>query len=518
MTSATVKWAALGSLALAIAATCFGAAAQTGDIDEAETPITCGTIYEVQKGDWLNRLALRAYGEANYIAIYRANRDVLPDMSYVTVGVRLLIPCLDGTGPKTRAEAKAIGMLDIPRARKILLAEPRIAATAQPAEMAPPPADTLDALPVRDDPADAPAIAAAVQLAETAPEPVSAFHSPPIEDEPITVLAVAAAEQPVEAPSKPTDGFETPPVENDASTGPAVATVVQRGAAASEPAGAFKRAPVTSGAAPASAFATVVQPVEPASDATGSAGIRLLSGRNFAPFADPGLPEGGMIADLVRRSVDRAAPGRQVRVSFEDDWSLHLKKLKSGEFDVGSPWFMPDCARAHRLTGTMQEICNGIVFSRPLFEVAMRFYVRPDDPLAQATVPAVLFGKRICRPADQFTFDLEQAGLWEPNVTRVIPPTSGDCFSWLARGEVDVVSVSERTAEEEISYLGLEGRVIPIDGLKTMLTLHVVAAEKSPEGRAYIDLVDQGLGDLQISGQWFEVVARHLGAYAVSTR
>jgi hypothetical protein len=60
--------------------------------------------------------------------------------------------------------------------------------------------------------------------------------------------------------------------------------------------------------------------------------------------------------------------------------------------------------------------------------------------------------------------------------------------------------------------------VAPIAELKTMLTLHVVAAEDSVEGQAYVDLVNQGLSDLQISGKWFEVVARHLGAYAVSTR
>ena len=399
MTSATRKRAAFSGLALALAAAWPSAAAETGSITETAAPIACGTIYEAQRGDWLHKIAVRAYGEANYLAIYQANRDLLLDESSLTVGARLLIPCLDGTGPSTRAEAKATGMLDDPSAEAKAVSAPFPGVGAPLAEASTP----------------VPEVSAAAVVADT-PD------------------------------------------------------------------------------------------------------IGLLSGPDFAPFADPLLPKGGMIAELVSLSLARAAPGRSARLSFVDDWSRHLRLLDSGEFDIGFPWYKPDCTRADRLTGTMRERCTGFVFSNPLYEVDMGFYVRAGDPLAEATAPEALFGKRICRPAGYFTFDLEQAELFEPNVTRVIPPAAADCFAWLARGDVDAVSVSALAAADGISQLGLDGRVVPVAALASSQTLHVIAPEGNAEGRAYIDLVNEGLTEIQMSGRWFEVVSRHLGAYVISAR
>jgi len=392
MTSATRKRAVFSGLALALATAWPGAAAEAGSVTERAAPIACGTIYQSQRGDWLYKIAVRAYGEDNYLAIFQANRDVLRDISSLGVGVQLLIPCLDGTGPSTRAEAKALGMIEDRSAE-----------------------------------------------AEFAGAPVPEA-SPPA---PGAIVAAVVADTP---------------------------------------------------------------------------DIRMLSGPDFAPFADPHLPNGGMIAELVSLSLARAAPDRTARLDFVDDWSHHLRLLDSGGFDIGFPWYKPDCTRAHRLTGTMRERCAGYVFSNPLYEIPMRFYVQAGDPLAKATAPEALFGKRICRPAGYFTFDLEQAELFEPNVTRVIPPTATDCFVWLVRGDVDAVSVSALAAVDEISLLDLGGSVVPVAALASLQTLHVIASAGNIEARAYIDLVNEGLTGLQMSGRWFEVVSSHLGAYVVSTR
>ena len=396
MTSAALNRAAFSGLALALAASWPSAAAEMGSITETVIPIACGTIYESQQGDSLHSIAMRAYGEGKYPAVYLANRDVLADISSLSVGIRLLIPCLDDTGPSTRTEAKAMGMLELQAASPVSVTAPVVIATV------------------------------------------------------------------------PEVG----------------ATMAEVGAAAVE-----------------------ADPVD----------IELLTGPDFAPFADPRLSKGGMIVELVSLSLTRAAPLRPVQLSFVDDWTGHLGLLASGEFDIGFPWFKPDCAQDERLTGTMRERCSGFVFSNPLYEVTMHFYVKAGDPLAVTTTPDALLGKRICRPAGYFTFDLEQAGLFEPNVTRVIPPTAADCFTWLDRGDVDAVSVSALEAVNEIKNLGLYGWVVQVPALASSQTLHVIASEANAEGGAYIDLVNEGLAKLQISGRWFEVVSQHLGTYAISS-
>ncbi len=86
------------------------------------------------------------------------------------------------------------------------------------------------------------------------------------------------------------------------------------------------------------------------------------------------------------------------------------------------------------------------------------------------------------------------------------------------RGEVDVVTLNKSLATAGISRLGLDGRVAEIPALASTQTLHVVAPKGDPQGRAYLDLVNAGLVDLQASGRWFEVVSRHLGAFGVWMR
>ena len=350
----------------------------------AQARIACGSLYRVASGDTLHKIATRAYGSGDYQAIFAANRDILPDISRIAVGDDLLIPCLDGTGPKTRREALALG------------------------------------------------------------------------------------------------------------TGTGAVTGTGGGTPAPE------------------ASAAAIRPA--------GGGIGVLTGSDFAPFAHRALPEGGMITELVRLAIARAAPEREVDVTFVDDWSTHLGLLGQGAYDLGFPWYRPDCSKADRLSASMRQRCAGFAFSEPLFEVAIGYYVRAGDPLAGATAYDRLFGRKLCRPAGYFTFDLDQEDLREPNATLIIPPTAADCLTWLMRGEVDVVTLNKSLATAEISKLGLDGRVAAIPALASAQTLHVVAPKGDAEGRAYLDLVNQGLADLQASGRWFEVVSRHLGAFGVWIR
>ena len=249
-----------------------------------------------------------------------------------------------------------------------------------------------------------------------------------------------------------------------------------------------------------------------------SAGVTMITGSDFAPFADQRLPEGGMVTELLKLAIERAAPGRSTDITFVNDWSRHLPLISKGEYGIGFPWYRPDCTKADRLDGSMQARCSGFVFSNPVFALTMGYYVRADDPLADAKNHAALMGKRICRPAGYFTFDLDQADLREPNVTRVVPRTAADCFTLLAKGAVDAVSVTTSLAEPEISRLGLDGRVTEARALATSQTLHAITAESNEDGRAYIEIVNQGLADLQASGRWFEIVSRHLGAFGMTIR
>lgn len=259
---------------------------------------------------------------------------------------------------------------------------------------------------------------------------------------------------------------------------------------------------------------------EPAPQAVVEAHRKLsfVTGSDFAPFADESLPAGGMITELVRLAVQAAQPGEPAEIAFVADWSAHAVLLEKGAYEMAFPWYKPDCSRADRLESGLRIRCTKFDFSDPFFEVQMAYYVRAGDPLAGSQGHGALTGRRICRPAGYFTFDLDQQDLREPAVTRIFPRTAEECFALLDRGGADVVTLARNAGASEISRLGLDGRVTEVAALASTQTLHVVAAKSNPRGPEELALVNAGLARLRESGRWFEVASRQLGAFGLGLR
>lgn len=99
--------AVLGVLAGGVAGGAFGpvhAQMLVGD-----GTIACGTEYVIESGDTLSRLAERAYGDPQlYGFIADANWDALGgDVESITIGMPLVIPCVDASGQILSAEQRA---------------------------------------------------------------------------------------------------------------------------------------------------------------------------------------------------------------------------------------------------------------------------------------------------------------------------------------------------------------------------------------------------------------------------
>lgn len=243
--------------------------------------------------------------------------------------------------------------------------------------------------------------------------------------------------------------------------------------------------------------------------------VLFLTGSDAGRFTHRDLPEGGMIAEMINRAMQRADALRPYRISWENDWDRHLDELlPGGVHDVSFPWFRPDCARAERLSEALRARCERFDFSDPLYAVEIGYYVEAGDRAQGAAAHSALSGRRLCRPEELFRFDLEAAGLVEPEVTLLRPATAGNCFEMLAAGEVEVVSLDTATAEREIAERRLRSRVAEVPALATTETLHAVSARSNPFGRAYLQLIDTGVAQLRAEGVWSEVTERHLAEYA----
>ncbi|MGF1503248.1 MAG: LysM peptidoglycan-binding domain-containing protein [Paracoccaceae bacterium] len=242
--------------------------------------------------------------------------------------------------------------------------------------------------------------------------------------------------------------------------------------------------------------------------------IRLLTG-DYPPYTGADLPQQGMLSEVVRRALGLGAPERELRVTFIDDWEPHLTVLlPEGAFDLGFPWFKPDCGALDRLSAEMRVRCTEYLWSQPLHELVIGYFVRAGDPASGASSYDALAGRTICRPRGYYTFDLEQKGLVEPTIRMIRPETPADCIAALIEGRADLTVLAVSVAETEMAELGVAGQVDEIPALADILTLHVLGPRSNPFARTYLTLLNRGLRQMRDSGEWFDVVARHLASPA----
>lgn len=244
--------------------------------------------------------------------------------------------------------------------------------------------------------------------------------------------------------------------------------------------------------------------------------IALLTADDYRPFTDRALPAGGMITDIIdsalkRSSIENDGPGH--KISWVNDWTAHLTPLLvKNAFDMGFPWLRPECEQYEKLDKPAKFRCDTFHFSSPVFEIIVRFFVNKDSAF-EFKSDAEVEGKRICRPAGYFTFDLDKEGRnWvkDDKIILLRPQRVEDCFQLLKNKEVDAIAINEFTGYEAISKLGLGDAVRTIQEPVSLLSLHVVIPKTHKQADAFLDYVNNSLGRLRETGAYDRIVDRHL--------
>lgn len=249
-----------------------------------------------------------------------------------------------------------------------------------------------------------------------------------------------------------------------------------------------------------------LQPIRPSQ----SDGIRILTGADYAPYVDRDLPNGGFSTELVERAMQYNGQPADYRIDVIADWGAHLSPLLAdGLYDLGYPWFRPDCSEYDRLGEASRWRCDNLLFSRPLHEIVISFYGRAGE-VEEIREPADAAGLTICRPSGYFTHDLEAAGLIEPANPRVAPMTPQDCFEMLAARTVDLVTLNADTSDGIIREMQMGDRIAEVIELSTVQTLHVVGVRDNPRTRILLRRVDQGLRNIHDNGLFRKIAASHL--------
>lgn len=233
--------------------------------------------------------------------------------------------------------------------------------------------------------------------------------------------------------------------------------------------------------------------------ARGDVELRFLTADDYEPFSHRGLPGHGMVPTIVRESMDLLPDAPTYGIFWVNKWAVHLDPLLSSTaFDMGFPWLKPDCTQKQALSEADAYRCDEFLFSEPLTEFFIHFYVRHDSTF-KFTDDSDLAGKTLCRPEGYYTFDLDQYGRnWLANGTLNLaqPATPKECFQMLIDGKVDFVSVNNYTGHKVIETNGWSNVIRTAHEPFSRETLHVLISKSHPRARQYLALINEGIEEL----------------------
>ena len=245
--------------------------------------------------------------------------------------------------------------------------------------------------------------------------------------------------------------------------------------------------------------------------------IRVAQGSNWAPFANEEQEQGGMITEIANVALANSANSTPYKIDFINDWGAHLTPLVTDiAYDFSLSWFKPNCDQIARLGDDSQFRCNNFDWSEPMFEQVFGYYTRASEPALDSYQD--MLGKTICRPSGYATFQLEENDLKEPNITMVRPSDVNECFTGLVDGTVDAVALAVDTAEGAMIETGTADQIQYNEGLSQILTIHAVISKNHPQGAEMLGEFNSGLNAIKDTGEWFEIVRRHLTEHRARTQ
>ena len=251
--------------------------------------------------------------------------------------------------------------------------------------------------------------------------------------------------------------------------------------------------------------------------APGARQIRVVVGTDWAPFTDEDQEQGGMATEVTNVALSLADGSPSYKIDFINDWGAHLQPLITDHaYDFSIAWFKPNCAVVDRLSDDSKFRCNNLDWSLPIFEQIIGYYTRIDHP--RPSSHRDLFGQTICRPTGYATFMMEEKDLVEPNIVFESPEKTTDCFEGLVSGKYDAVVLATDTAEGAITKIGAKTKVAFHEHLSYVATMHAVIAKTNPRRQELLARLNSGIQRLKESGQWFQIVARHMAQHRAKTQ
>ncbi|WP_428247426.1 substrate-binding periplasmic protein [Ferrovibrio sp.] len=223
--------------------------------------------------------------------------------------------------------------------------------------------------------------------------------------------------------------------------------------------------------------------------------LRLATGTDYAPFADPKLPEGGALTELVRAAFK--ASGRETTLTHTS-WNRALEETKLGRYDVALP-YVPSPERA-----------ESFFFSSVLFNIDSYVLSSSDRDAAAKAIGPGMPGPRACLPLG-WTPQPVLRGLLETGVAqRIDTAAAASCLKMIQADRIDFFIVSK-----PVAWHLMRGEELPrqlfrfSDQPVARSSLHLMVARSRIGAESLLMEFEQGLEQIRKNGIASDILGRH---------
>jgi polar amino acid transport system substrate-binding protein len=233
-----------------------------------------------------------------------------------------------------------------------------------------------------------------------------------------------------------------------------------------------------------------------------------------APLAEAQLPEGGLIPELLRMSLNRGRPsGGRSEIELRWTTAAPVKSLLSdASIDISLPWDGVDCERPNDLIQTSAVLCDNALYSDPILEVVVGLFTRAESNFTFDTDQSI-FGRTICISGDQDVSVLNTQGrewLSQKRIVAIRRPALLDCASAVQTLEADAFIASDLEGRYVLDRLGLARQFKMLERPLGIRGVHAVASKEHAQAGELIEALNRGLKALKESDAYATIVRRHL--------
>jgi len=223
--------------------------------------------------------------------------------------------------------------------------------------------------------------------------------------------------------------------------------------------------------------------------------VSLVSGDDYAPYADSKLPEGGMTTDLIKKAF--AEMKLEAKVDWQP-WARGFDEAKNGKFAGTFPYLKtPDREK-------------DFLYSAVVVKLQDRAFIKAGNKKLDFANVASLAGTTICLPLGWAPSPKLTDMVKDGKIKKSSPKDISTCVKMVAGDRADYFVTDEAQGVAALKTGGVAaGAVVMSDVPLADNSLYLIASKSLPGSKDLLATFDKGLEAIRKNGTYAKVVKAH---------